>query len=250
MINAVIIDDEPHCIQHLQRLLQYHAQDSVRLLGAFENIEQGMVAIEELKPNLLFLDVQLQGQTGFDLLRQLDTSRIAVIFTTAYDQYAVQAFRFSATDYLLKPIDGDDLMESLRKVTDNINKKETAARYELLFEHLDHPPGMQAKIALPSAEGWDFISIDKIIRCEAQGNYTLFVLREAKPLLVSRTLKGYEQLLENRGFFRIHHTHLINLDHVNKYHKSGFVTLNDGSTVEVSTRRREAFVARITARSR
>ncbi|GGC49464.1 DNA-binding response regulator [Parapedobacter defluvii] len=250
MIDTIIIDDEPHCIQHLERLLQKHAQDKIRLLGSFENVAQGIAAIEALKPDLLFLDIQLHGQTGFDLLQQIDTSRLSVIFTTAYDQYAVQAFRFSATDYLLKPIDADDLVNSLQKAADNLIKKQADARYELLLQHLGHRSDTPAKIALPSMEGWDFVPIAEIIRCQAQGNYTLFVLQGGKQLLVSRTLKGYEQLLEGRGFFRIHHAHLINLAHINKYHKSGFVTLNDGSIVEVSTRRREAFLAHITARSR
>ncbi len=250
MIDAIIVDDEPHCVQHLRRLLQRHAQGKIRLLGSFGNVVHGVDAIEELKPKLLFLDIQLGERTGFDLLRQIDTSRISVIFTTAYDQYAVQAFRFSAIDYLLKPIDGDDLIESLQRVTDTIDSKEATARYELLLQHLDHPGGTPAKIALPSMEGWDFTPIAEIIRCQAQGNYTLFVLQGGKQLLVSRTLKGYEQLLESQGFFRVHHAHLINLAHVSKYHKSGFITLNDGSTVEVSTRRREAFLTRITARGR
>ncbi|PPL01514.1 LytR/AlgR family response regulator transcription factor [Parapedobacter indicus] len=250
MIDAIIVDDEPHCIQHLQRLLQRHTQGKIRLLGSFEDVAHGVDAIKALNPQLLFLDIQLGERTGFDLLRQLDTRRISVIFTTAYDQYAVQAFKFSAIDYLLKPIDGDDLVESVQRAADTLTKKEAATRYELLLQHLDHPAGVPAKIALPSMEGWDFTPIAEIIRCQAQGNYTLFVLQGGKQLLVSRTLKGYEQLLESQGFFRVHHAHLVNLAHVNKYHKSGFLTLNDGSTIEVSTRRREAFLTRITARSR
>ncbi len=248
MINAVIIDDEPNCIEYLQRLLKHKAPDRIRLLGAFENVAQGIAGISALKPELLFLDVQLGEQTGFDLLRQIDPTSISVIFTTAYNQYALQAFKFSAIDYLLKPIDGEELMASLQKVTDNLNKKEASMRYDILLQHLNRIPDTLAKIALPSLQGWDFIAVADIVRCQAQSNYTLFVLQGGKQLLVSQTLKGFEQLLEGRGFFRVHHAHLINLSQVRHYHKNGYVTLADGTTIEVATRRRDAFLQKMTLR--
>lgn len=245
MIEALIIDDEPHCIRHLERLLKRHAADKIQLLGAYSDVPQGLAAIEKLKPQLLFLDIQLGEQTGFDLLRQMDTHRTSVVFTTAYDQYAVQAFRFSAVDYLLKPVNGPDLEESLQKVTDTIHKMEAANRLELLLQHLNRSVGAPSKIALPSMEGWDFVAIADIIRCQAQGNYTLFMLQGDKQMLVSRTLKDYEELLGSHGFFRVHHAHLINLAHIRKYYKNGLLSMNDGSTVDVATRRREALLARI-----
>jgi two-component system, LytTR family, response regulator len=250
MINAIIVDDEPHCTEHLERVLKQLATDKVRLLGTFETVDQGVAAVDELKPDLLFLDIQLRDKTGFDLLRQIDPIQLSVIFTTAYDQYAVQAFKFSAIDYLLKPVDGDELMASLNRVSVSLDKKAVAARYEILAQHLNQTPAAQTKIALPSMEGWDFVPIADIVRCQAQGNYTLFFIQGEKQLLVSQTLKGYEKLLETHGFFRVHHTHLINLARVIKYNKSGSATMDDGSAVDVSTRRKEAFLSKMAARNR
>ncbi len=248
MINAIIIDDEPHCIGHLEHLLKLQAADKVRLLGGFGEVDEGISAIAALKPELLFLDIQLKDKTGFDLLRQIDLTHLSIIFTTAYDQYAVQAFKFSAIDYLLKPIDAEDLMGSLNRVSASMAKKEAFARYEILFEHLNRTPDIHPKIALPSMEGWDFVPIADIIRCQAQGNYTLFFIQGGKQLLISQTLKGYEKLLEKHGFFRVHHTHLINLSRVAKYHKGGFVTMDDGAAIDVSTRRKDAFLSRMATR--
>lgn len=250
MINALIIDDEQHCIDHLMELLRTYAAAEVRILGAFADAGEASDAIASLKPDLLFLDIQLKDRTGFDLLNQIDSAELSVIFTTAYDQYAVQAFRFSAVDYLLKPIADDELIGSLQKVSANIEKKQFTARYELLLQHLNRTEGIPLKIALPSMEGWDFIPVTEIVRCQAQGNYTQFFLHSGRQLMVSQTLKGYEKLLEGHGFFRVHHTHLINLARVTRYHKGGWVTLDDGSTVDVSTRRRDAFLARMTTRQR
>jgi len=250
MINALIVDDEQHCIDHLTELLRTHASAEVRILGAFVDAGEASHAIASSKPDLLFLDIQLKDRTGFDLLNQIDSTQLSVIFTTAYNQYAVQAFRFSAVDYLLKPIASDELLSSLQKVSADVNKRQLTARYEILLQHLNQPTGTPLKIALPSMEGWDFIPVSEIIRCQAQGNYTLFFLQGGRQLMVSQTLKGYENLLEGHGFFRVHHAHLINLSRVTKYHKSGWVTLDDGSTVDVSTRRRDAFITRMTMRRR
>ena len=250
MINAIIIDDEPHCTEHLERSLKQLAADKVRLLGTFETVDQGVAAIERLKPELLFLDIQLKDKTGFDLLREIDLTQLSVIFTTAYDQYAVQAFKFSAIDYLLKPVDGGELLASLKRVSDNLDEKAVVARYEILSQHLNQTPTTQPKIALPSMEGWDFVPIADIVRCEAQGNYTLFFIQGGKQLLVSQTLKGYEKLLETHGFFRVHHGHLINLSRVTKFNKSGSATMDDGSAVDVATRRKEAFLSKMAARHR
>lgn len=245
MINAIIVDDEPHCSEQLERMLKLVAPDSIRLLGKFEDVDTGAAAVAELKPDLIFLDIQLKDRTGFELLRQIDPTPLSIIFTTAYDRYAVQAFKFSAIDYLLKPIADDALMESLGRVSDSLDKKAALARYEILFEHLHRTPDVQPKIALPSMEGWDFVSIADIVRCQAQGNYTLFFLQEGKQMLVSQTLKGYEKLLEKHGFFRVHHAHLVNVSRVTKYLKSGFVMMDDGMAIEVSTRRKEAFLSKM-----
>ncbi len=250
MINAIIVDDEPHCTEHLERILKQFATDKVRLLGTFETVDQGVAAIGELNPELLFLDIQLKHQTGFDLLRQIDAAGLAIIFTTAFDHYAVQAFKFSAIDYLLKPIDEGDLLDSLHKAADSLERKHALARYDILFEHLNRTPEIRPKIALPSMEGWDFVPIADIVRCQAQGNYTQFCMHGGDQILVSQTLKGYEKLLEGHGFFRVHHAHLVNLTRVVKYDKSGFLTMDDGTAVDVSTRRKEAFLSKIAARNR
>jgi len=241
MIDAVIIDDEPHCIRYLSHLIHARLGNRVRLVGSFDNIHAGVDGIRAHSPRLVFLDVQLGDHTGFDLLRQVDTMGLAIIFTTAYDRYAVQAFRFSAVDYLLKPVNGDDLEESIGKVAARTGSTGPDARYTLLAQQLYGPPSGR-KIALPSPEGWDYVPVADITWCQAEGNYTLFHLTGRKPVLVSQTLKTYDELLDGCGFFRVHHGSLVNLSRVVRYLRIGVAVMDDGSSVDVSTRRREAFV--------
>jgi two-component system, LytTR family, response regulator len=247
MINAIIIDDEDHCIERLSRLLSTHCADDLRLLASYKTVDEGVEAIHTLKPNLIFLDIQIHEKTGFDLLKKIDLTNVRIIFTTAYEQHAVSAFKFSAIDYLLKPIDKDELVNSVKKALNQMSLEETAERYETLFHNLRPHSGVSKKISLPTATGFDFVSLDEVIRCQANGNYTEFFLKDGQKLTVSRTLKDFETMFSEHHFFRVHYSHLVNLAYIKKYSKGkgGYIILTDNTEIEVSTRRRDAFLSKI-----
>ena len=248
MIKAIIIDDEQHCINRLSGLLDEHCKETVHVMGNFLSLEEGINAIYKLQPALVFLDVQLGEHTGFDLLKQLNEINFEVIFTTAFDKYAVQAFKFCAIDYLLKPIDADDLKLAVDKLSKKISKEEVSKQFEVLFHNLKHV-GSLKRICVPVMTGFVFLQVNDIIRCESDINYTTIFLSNKQKLLVAKTLKEFEELLSDHDFFRVHNSHLINLAHIKSYNKGkgGFVTLDDNSQIEVSTRRKEEFLKKLAA---
>ncbi len=249
MISAILIDDEQHCIHRLSDLLiTNHAKD-IQLMGNFSTVEEGITAIEALKPQLVFLDVQIHDKTGFDLLKSVNRSLFDVIFTTAYEKFAVQAFKFSALDFLLKPVDKDDLALAIEKFKDKTLKNETVAKLDILFHNLKNMQSGSRKICVPVTTGFVFLETDDIVRCESEINYTTIYLKDKKKLVVAKTLKDFEEMLTDYKFFRIHNSHLINLNYIKAYNKGkgGFVTLADNSQIEVSTRRKDDFLKAIQA---
>jgi len=247
MIRAIIIDDERHCIDRLTSLIEEYCSQHVQLLEACESVECGLDCIKKLHPDLVFLDVQIHDKTGFDLLRQIKKINFDVIFTTAYEKYAVQAFRFSAIDYLLKPIEPDDLLQAVEKVKEKISKEEISAKIEVLFHNLKNLHGVSKRINVPTINGLVFLHVDEIIRCQSDINYTTIFLKNKQKLLVAKTLKEFEELLTEYNFFRVHNSHLINLAYIKSYNKGkgGFVSMIDNSEIEVSTRRKEEFLKKI-----
>ncbi len=247
MIKTIIVDDEPHCIDHLTRMIRQHCPATIQLSGTFDNISDAAKGIQQLQPELVLLDVQLQDNTGFDLLTQLPVINFQTIFTTAYEKYAVEAFRFSAMDYLLKPVESAGLVRAIQKVAAFQEKDKLMQQLEVLYMHLQPERHSNKKITIPTLNGLEFLSVNEIIRCQAESNYTQIFLKGKPPLVVTRSLKEFETLLEPYGFFRIHHSHLINLYCIKKYQKGkgGFAVLDDGSEIEVSTRRKEAFLQKL-----
>lgn len=245
MIKAIIIDDEQHCIDRVEKLLKPYA-DAILLTGTFSTVETGIEGIENLNPDVVFLDVQIHEQTGFDVLKAVKNHSFEVIFTTAFETFAVQAFKFSAIDYLLKPIDEDDFRMAINKLNSKIEAKDFSKKVNTLFSNISKSD-VQKKITIPTSDGLEFIEVSNIIRCEADVNYTTIFTKDNKKLLVSKTLKSFEMLLVNCNFFRIHNSHLINLNYIKKYTKGkgGYVTLIDNSTIEVSTRRKDDFLKAI-----
>lgn len=241
MIRTIIIDDEQHCTDRLSRLIQERGDKRVLLMDTFGSVEDGIAGIKRLRPDLVFLDVRLHDKTGFDLLQQLEEIPFGVIFTTAYEQFAVQAFKFSAIDYLLKPVDPDDLAAALDKLNETIALKEKARKLETLFYNLK---GKNKRITVPTITGYNYINVDDIIRCESDVNYTTIYTKDGAKLMVAKTLKEFEELLGGYGFFRVHNSHLINTACIKSYNKGkgGFITLSDDKQVEVSLRRKEAFL--------
>ncbi len=247
MIKAIIVDDEQHCINRLESLLGNYSSDQVHLIGAYKTVDEGLEAIKKLKPQLVFLDVEIQDKTGFDLLKHLPEINFEVIFTTAYDKYAVQAFKFSAIDYLLKPVDADELQQALNKLNQKFSQKDISQKFDTLFHNLKNIQGASKKICVPVVSGLVFLQVSDIIHCESEINYTKIFLKNKQKLLVAKTLKEFEELLGDYNFYRIHNSHLINLAYIKNYNKGkgGSVIMEDGSEIEVSTRRKDEFLKRL-----
>lgn len=245
MIQAIIIDDEQHCTDRLAGLLKDHYADSILLAATAASVKEGIKAIKEYQPNLIFLDVQIHDRTGFDLLRECGSINFKIIFTTAYDRFAIQAIKFSAIGYLLKPIDEDDLAEALNKLKETSveNTNLMAGVIETNFTQ----PAKKKKLTIPTGSELLFLNIDEIIRCHSDVNYTTIYKKDKQKIVVAKTLKEFEELLADQDFFRVHNSDLINLAYIKSYNKGkgGSVVLDDGTELEVSTRRKDDFLKKM-----
>ena len=246
MLKAIIIDDETHCITRLSELLKDFCGDNVQLLDSFSSVKEGISGILKLHPDVVFLDVQMNDKTGFDLLNEICDINFEVIFTTAYEKYAVQAFKFSAVDYLLKPVDADDLVAAVNKLNKKISGNEISQKINTLFHNLKNNQASK-RISIPTVDGISFVEINDIIRCQSQINYTVIFLKDKQKITVAKTLKEFEELLSDYNFYRVHNSHLVNLSCIKKYHKGkgGSVFMTDHSEIEVSTRRKEGLLERL-----
>ena len=242
MITALIVDDEKNSCETLQSLLTDCCLD-VSVVKYCQTIDEAVKAVELHHPNVVFLDINMKGENGFDLLERVKTIDFEIIFTTAFSEYAIKAFKFSAIDYLLKPIDVDELRAAVERVIKR-KKAEAPTRYEYLRQNLKMSDGQHFKLALPSSEGLTFIKISDIIYCEADSNYTTFFLTDGKKIIVSHTLKEYEEILSDYRFFRIHHSYLVNLDAIKQYVRGdgGHVVMINGAALDVAKRRKEQFL--------
>ena len=247
MIKALIIDDELHCIDRLVNLLIPSHEKMLEIAGTATNLEDGIKAITLLKPDVIFLDVQINEKTGFDLLRALPEINFAIIFTTAFERFAIQAIKFSAIDYLLKPIDAADLDVALMKFMNERSQKLTAQKIDILLQNTQNKKDIPKKIIVPTITGFEFLDISDIVRCRSDINYTTIYLRDKHKLVVAKTLKEFEELLGGHSFFRVHNSHLINLDYIKSYNKGkgGSVKLTDGTEIEVSSRRKDDFIKKL-----
>ena len=244
MLKALIVDDEPKARENLQILL-HDFVEGVEVVGLCENIAEATEAVRLHAPDVVFLDIQLQRETGFDLLTKLKEINFEVIFTTAYTEYAIKAFKFSAIDYLLKPIDIEELKKAIGRVEKRVSNNMTG-RLTQLVQNLKQGSNENYKIALPTLDGLVFVKISDILYCEASSNYTQIFTAEEK-YLVSKTLKEYDDLLSDHNFFRIHNSYLININSIKKYVKGegGYVVLNNDTSLDVSKRKKEAFLNKI-----
>lgn len=249
MINAIIVDDETHCVNRLSGLLQEHCKSSVRILDSFDTVDKAIDGSMRLHPDLVFLDMQIHDKTGFDLLKSLDEINFDVIFTTAYEKYAVQAFKFSAIDYLLKPIDGIELKNAIDKLQERLSTLETAKKIDMLFNNMKATRGAQKRIGVHTINGITYVAVSDIIRCESDINYTTIYLKDQKKMVVAKTLKEFDDLLSEYNFFRVHNSHLINLTLVRHYYKGtgGYIVMDDGSEIAVSTRRKEELLQKLSS---
>ena len=248
MLKIIIIDDELKSRETLRKMVTSYCE-GIEVLATCQNLKEAIEAINTLTPDVVFLDVQMQGETGFDLLSKLEDIKFEVIFTTAHSEYALKALRSSAIDYLLKPIDIGDLQKAVAKV----EKKQDihfTERLQQLLQNLNVTNSENYKLAIPTSDGLIFIKANDILYCKASGNYTEIYMIDGKKHLVSRQLKEYEDILNTRDFFRIHHSFLINLNCIKSYVRGegGYVVMSDNTSIDVSRRKKEAFMERIGSR--
>ena len=245
MLTAIIIDDElKGRIALKQKLKDYCPQ--VQLAGEAANGEEGLLLIEKTRPRLVFLDIEMPRMNGFEMLERLPSINFEIIFTTSYDQYALKAIRFSALDYLLKPVDGEELKQAVQKLIRRSHKP-IQQQLELLLQKI-HQPGIPVtKIALPTMEGLEMVSINTIISCESESNYTTVFLKNKRKMVISRTLKEMEELLEDYSIIRVHRCYLINLNEVEKYIKGegGYLMMSDGTNIDVSKSRKDELIQKL-----
>jgi two-component system, LytTR family, response regulator len=244
MITATIVDDEPYCCEALATLLERYCPD-VKILDICYSAANALQSIREKKPEILFLDIEMPHMNGFELLEKLGEIDFKLIFTTSYDQYAIKAIHFSALDYLLKPIDREELQKAVRKAISVGNP--LPQQIEILLQKLHHPTISINKIAIPTMEGLQMIFVESIISCGADSNYTLILLKNKQKITASRTLKEIEEMLEDYSFARVHHSWLINLNEIEKYVKGegGYLLMSDGSTIDVSRSRKEMLLKKL-----
>ena len=246
MIKAIIIDDEVHCIDTLSILLADYCPE-VEIMEKCMSAKKGLEAIEKLKPELVFLDIEMPVMNGFELLEQIKEIHFSIIFTTSYDQYAIKAFQFSALDYLLKPIGHKELIKAVNKV--QLQKlSPSAEQLSMLMGKIKNEAKFFTKVAVPTAEGYELIPSEEIIYCEATDNYTYFFLKNKEKIIACRTLKDIETRLNDFEFFiRVHHSYIVNLNEVKKYVRGdgGYVIMNNDVSLDVSKRKKEAFLSRL-----
>jgi two-component system LytT family response regulator len=245
MINAIIIDDERHSCDALNMLLA-KCCPQVQVAAICNSAAEGIKKIHELKPQLVFLDIEMPHMNGFQLLEQLPAINFEIIFTTSYDQYAITAFKFSALDYLLKPVDREELEKAVQKVSNKVNPP-VSQQLEILLQKINHPAVPVQRIALPTMQGLEFVPVDSIISCTSSNNYTEFALADKKRILVSRTLKEAEDMLAGYSFLRVHNSHVVNLNAITRYVKGegGYLMMTDGSTIDVSRSRKEVLMQKL-----
>jgi two-component system, LytTR family, response regulator len=245
MLRSILIDDEPQNAVILKKDLEMHCP-SVEVIAVCHSAKEGIMSIKKEKPDLVFLDIEMPWMNGFEMLEMLDEINFSTIFTTAHDQFAAKAFRISAVDYLLKPIDSNDLKEAVRKAQQKIEDQHGNIHIENLLRNIKQPSSQQ-KIALPYREGYEFVEVSHIIYCQAEGAYTKVFLDNKKYILVSKTLGDIEELLPTDIFQRIHHSTVVNLNYVTHFVRAdgGYVKLQTGEQLTVSKSKKESVMERL-----
>jgi len=244
-IKTVIVDDESDAVSFIGSIITEYIP-SLEVVATANSAKEGALAINKYQPEIVFLDVEMPHGNGFTLLEQFPEKSFDVIFVTAFNHYAIQAIKFSAVDYILKPINIKEFISSVEKVIEKkMNNDYKTQNYDLLFENLRS--NLPSKLAIPTSEGMEYLNTTEIVRVEADRSYSWFYLNNGRKILVSRNLKEYHELLADRNFFRPHNSHLINLEYVTKYIRQdgGSIQLNDGSEVPVARGKRDLFFAQM-----
>ena len=246
MIKAIIVDDEVHCLDTLSILVSDFCPD-VQVMEQCISAKKALAAIETHQPDLVFLDIEMPVMNGFEFLEQFSEIPFSVVFTTSYNQYAIKAIRFSALDYLLKPIDPKELVAAIHKIQVQQHLP-SPEQFRMLKDQVHHKENTFTRIAMPTAEGFELIPASDVIRCEADDNYTHIYLKQKMKIIACRTLKDIEEQLQDfSSFIRVHHSYLVNLNEVTKYVRGegGYLVMSDGTTVNVSRSRKELLLKKL-----
>lgn len=243
MIKVVIVDDEENSRESLRGKLDLFCPE-VEIAAEAGSVSEGIEAINAHKPDAVFLDIQLAGESGFDILDKISESETptpGIIFITAHDEFAIKAIKFSALDYLLKPIDPEELVKAVRKVENEKGLPKHAGNINVLVENIRQASDSPKKIVVPTSDGMHVIKLSEIIRLESSSNYTTFHLKNEKSLLASKTLKEFDSMLANYNFHRVHKSHLVNMNYLKRYVQTdgGYLVLEDGSKIPVANRKKE-----------
>jgi two-component system LytT family response regulator len=246
MLRLIVIDDLQNAREVIASIIKKHCKQ-VQLVGVADSVQSGIQAIKQHKPDLVLLDIQMHDGTGFDLLNKCKPVDFKVIFISAYEEHALKAFKFSALDYILKPIDSKELIAAIEKAEATIRQPPIASTLDVLENNYSNVGKESKKIVLKTADSIYAVNINEIVRCESEENYTHFYLADGKKILISKPLKEYDELLSEFGFFRIHQSHLINLDYFERYKKAygGFAVMKDSAEIPVSTRKKDLFLRAI-----
>ncbi|MDE3214127.1 MAG: response regulator transcription factor [Bacteroidota bacterium] len=245
VIKAILVDDELYSLQNLQNKLEGFCPD-VKVLATTQKPEEAIVLIRQLKPDVVFLDIEMPKMSGFRMLEELGDYDFDIIFTTAYNHYSIDAIRISAFDYLIKPIGIEELQQAVERLKKNLFRN-TRERIDILNNSMSDLKSQDNKIAISTSEGIEFIPIRDIIHIESRSNYSKIFLRGNKSLVVTRILKEFEEMLGPYNFYRVHNSHLINLNYLHKYIRSqgGQVMLDDGTVLDISRRKKDEFLKMI-----
>lgn len=246
MIKCLLVEDDPFSREIVSDIIK-DSFANLSIVGYADNIETAKKEIIKHQPDLVFLDVELPDGKSFDLLEKMKQAKFQIIFITSHDSYALQAFKYSAVDYILKPIDVEALKGAIKKVITQKKETDNQFRIEFLMNNLTKSNSENAKIALPSSEGLNFVKVMDIVRCQAESNYTHVYLKDGETLIISRSLKEFEEMLPKHIFYRIHKSHLVNLNFLKKFvkHDGGHVILEDGTLIAVATRKKDGFLGQV-----
>ena len=247
VLRTILVDDEQRGLNSLQKLLQMNCPEVVTMAQC-NSADAAIGQIKLLEPDLVFLDIAMPGKNGFEMLKELGNIHFEVIFVTAHNQFMIDAFRFSAVDYLLKPIADELLVEAVARAQKRVMDKSTGIHLQTLMHNLNKRHSFQSlKLCIPSLKGFSVVEIDQILYAEASGNYTSFYFTDQAPVCTSKPIHEYEDLLADSGFVRVHKSHLVNLLHIKEYLKGegGSIVISNGTVIDVSRRKRDVFIARM-----
>lgn len=247
MIKAIIIDDELHAREYLERIIERYFSNKILLFATCKNVMEGIEAIEKFNPDVVFLDINMQNESGFDLLKEIPKIEFEIIFTTAYSEFAIDAIKWSALDYLLKPINHLELATTIKRFEKKWQHKIEFDRFRLLIENISGDDQSNAKIAFPIENGFKVVKINSILYCQSDVNYTKVFLNNGTNFILSKTLKLIEELLPSSIFLRVHKSYLVNFNYVSYFSRSldAYVELSNDIKIPVSTRKKDDVIQKI-----